>query len=185
MTLSPEIKVTTQILWEGALIFALLDAVFVSVLAIKVKPEIFRQCKWELVITTGIFWFLLLGIMMSWLFWEPVYHYLFPAWARWLIPPAYGVLFAGMGLLFWWLSLRLRGNPIIYWCILGGLWGMITHIWAIYRGLLDKPPMLQGASPLATAIMPIFEFIFYYCVILTLTLSNRLARRLIGPSSRI
>ena len=44
---------------------------------------------------------------------------------------------------------------------------MITHIWAIYRGILAKPPMLQGVSPVAAAIMPIFEFIFYWCIILS------------------
>jgi hypothetical protein len=100
-------------------------------------------------------------------FWEPVYHYVFPEWARWVIPPIYGVVFAAVGWLFYWLALRLPGNPVVNLCFLGGLWGMITHIWAIYRGILDKPPMLQGASPVAAAVMPIFEFIFYWCVILS------------------
>jgi hypothetical protein len=179
MTISPDIKVTTQILWEGALIFAPIDIVFVLILRRKIQTEMFRQFKWELVITTGIFWFLLFGILMSWIFWEPVYHYVFPSWARWLIPPAYGLLFAALGYLYWWLALRLPGNPVITWCLLGGLCGMATHIWAVYRGILDKPPMLQGASPIATVIMPIFEFAFYYCVILSLTaLQARFRRRI-------
>jgi hypothetical protein len=71
--------------------------------------------------------------------------------------------------MFWKIALRFPGNPVISWSLLGGLCGMITHIWAVYRGILDKPPMLQGTSPIATVIMPIFEFIFYYCVILSLT----------------
>ena len=173
MAVSPDIKVTTQILWEGALIFALIDVVFVFILRWRIKPEAFRQLKWTLVITTGIFWCLLLVILMSWIFWEPVYHYVFPNWARWLIPPVYGLLFAAVGLLFWSIALRFPGNPVVTWCLLGGLWGMITHIWAVYRGILDKPPMLQGASPLAAVIMPIFEFIFYYSIILSLTTLQR------------
>ncbi len=169
MTISPDIKVTTQVLWKGALIFALIDVVFVSILRRRVRFEVFHEFKWTLVIITGVFWCLLLGILMSWMFWEPVYHSVFPNWARWLIPPVYGLLFAALGLFFWWVAIRFQRDPVIIWCLLGGLWGLVTHTWAVYRGILDKPPMLQGASPIATVIMPIFEFIFYYCVILSLT----------------
>jgi hypothetical protein len=173
MAISPDMKVTTQILWEGALIFALIDVVFVFVLRRRIRFEAFRQFMWTLVVTTGIFWCLLLGILMSWIFWEPVYHYVFPNWARWLIPPVYGAFFAMMGLLFWSMAMRFPRHAVVVWCLLGGLWGMITHIWAVYRGILDKPPMLEGASPVATVIMPIFEFVFYYCVILSLTALQR------------
>lgn len=169
MLTSPDAKVTTHILWEGALIFALIDVVFISILRRRIRFEAFRQFKWTLVITTGIFWCLLLGTLMSGIFWEPVYHYVFPDWSRWLIPPVYGLFFAAVGFVFWWIALRFPKEPVVTWCLLGGLWGMLTHIWAVYRGILDKPPMLQGASPVATVIMPIFEFIFYYCVILGLT----------------
>ena len=173
MIVSPDTKVTTQILWKAALIFALIDIVFVFILRRRIRFEAFRQFKWTLVLTSGIFWCLLLGIVMSWIFWEPVYHYVFPHWARWLIPPVYGLFFAVIGLFFWWIAMRFPRDPVLAWCLMGGLWGMITHIWAIYRGILDKPPMLQGASPVATVIMPIFEFIFYYCMILILTALQR------------
>lgn len=175
--ISSDLKVTTKMLWQGALIFALIDILFVAVLTRSIKAENFRLFKWPLVITTGIFWFLLLLTLMLWLFWEPVYHYVFPAWARWFIPPVYGVLFAATGYFFWWLARRLPGNPIINWCLLGGLWGMVTHAWAIYRGILGKVPMLQGASPVAAVIMPIFEFAFYYCVILSIAALNQHFKR--------
>jgi hypothetical protein len=35
-------------------------------------------------------------VMTSGLFWDSVYHYVFPAWARWFIPPVYGLLFGGV-----------------------------------------------------------------------------------------
>lgn len=168
MTLSPDVKVTTSMLWEAALLFAILDIVFISLLARHIKPSSFRNFKRTLAVITGCFWCLLLATLMSWLFWEPVYHYVFPEWARWLVPPVYGLLFAAVGLYFWRLAVRLPGNPVVTWCVLGGLWGMITHLWAVWRGILDKPPMLQGVSPIAAVIMPIFEFIFYWCVILSI-----------------
>jgi len=177
MMISEELKVTTEVLWRGAAIFAVIDLIYVLILKSKVKPDMFARSKLRLTIISGIFWFLLLAFIMSGLFWQSVYHYLFPSWSRWFIPPVYGFLFAAMSLLFWRISIALPGNPAVYWCLLGGLWGMITHIWGIYRGLLDKPPMLQGASPVATAIMPLFEFFFYYCLILTFALLLHRFRR--------
>ena len=167
MILPPDLKVTTEILWRGALIFALIDVVYVGVLVWRIKPAELRKLKWVIVGTTGVYWCIIWLLIGSIFFWEPVYHYVFPEWARWVIPPVYGVVFAAVGWLFWWLAFRLPGNPMINLCLLGGLWGMITHIWAIFRGILDKPPMLQGASPIATAVMPIFEFIFYWCIIIS------------------
>ncbi|MBN1415586.1 MAG: hypothetical protein JW973_10835 [Bacteroidales bacterium] len=160
-----EIKVTTEILWRATVLFAMIDAVLVMYLARFVESEVFRNLRLPLTIITGLFWFLVWLVMVT-VFWEPVYHYVFPAWSRWIIPPVYAVFFALIGLLFWWLALRLSGNPVVNFCLLGGFWGMVTHLWAIHRGILDKPPVLQGVSPIAASIMPIAEFIFYWCIIL-------------------
>lgn len=167
MALPPDFKVTSQMLWMGTLIFALIDAGFISLLAWRIKPGAFRQFKWALVTTTAIFW----SALWTWAlanFWDSVYHYLFPTWARWLNPPAYGLLFAGVGLLFWWLALRIQGNPAVSFCLLGGLWGMITHLWAVFWGIVDKPPMLQGVAPAAAVTVAVFEFMFYWCIILSI-----------------
>lgn len=176
MTLPPDFKVTSHMLWMGALIFALIDAGFVPLLAWRIQPVTFRQVKWILVTTTAIFW----SGLWTWAlvnFWDSVYRYVFPAWARWLIPPAYGLLFAGVGLLSWWLALRMPGNPVLGFCLLGGLWGMITHLWAVFLGIVDKPPMLQGATPAGAVIMAVFEFIFYGCMILGVAALLDSARR--------
>ena len=49
-----------------------------------------------------------------------------------------------------------------------GLWGIITHVIAILRGILDKPPMLKGSDPFAALAISFFEFIFYWCVCLAM-----------------
>jgi hypothetical protein len=161
------VKVTSEILWRAAILFALFDAVLVAYLARFIEPAIFRQLKWPVALIAGIFW-LLIWLVMVIFFWEPVYHYVFPPWSRWLIPPLLGIGFALAGLLLWWLALQFRSNQVVNFCLFGGLLGMLTHIWAIYRGILEKPPLLQGASPVAASTMPIFEFIFYWCIILGL-----------------
>jgi hypothetical protein len=165
----PEHKITTEILWQGAIIFALIDAIFLIILTRRINGQTLKELRLFLITTAGVFW-LFVWFLMNLVFWEPVYHYVFPDWARWLIPPVYGALFFCVALLFWWLSFRIPGKPTLNFCILGGLWGMITHVWGISCGLIDKPPMLKGVSPLSVAVMPIFEFIFYWCIILSISL---------------
>ena len=169
MIISNEINVTSEILWKGALYFALIDIVFVATLTKLVKPHDLLRMKWKLVIFMAFFFCLLFGILVSIIFWDSVYSYVFPTWSRWIIPPSYGLLFSSVGLLCWWFAFRLPTNKVMNFCILGGLWGMTTHIWAIYRGILEKPPMLQGASSIAAVVIAIFEFIFYWCVCLSIT----------------
>ena len=71
MTLPPDLRVTTNVLWRGALFFALIDAVFVSVLAWRITPERFRQLKWTIVVTTGVVWGII-WLLMAGFAWEPV-----------------------------------------------------------------------------------------------------------------
>jgi hypothetical protein len=156
----------TSALWLGTLYFAAIDAVFIPILAWRIKSATFHRFKWALGITTAIFW----STLWTWAlvnFWDSVYHYVFPAWAHWLIPPTFGLLYAGISLLIWWLAVRLRGNAVVNFCLLGGLWGMITHLFAVSIGIVTKPLVLQGAAPVAAVIIAIFEFMFYWCIILT------------------
>jgi hypothetical protein len=181
MTIPNEIKVTTEVLWQGAILFALMDFAFLIIILklIKIEPIDLFEIKWSLVAFIGIFFCAIWGILVSYLFWESVYSYVFPAWARWLIPPVYGLLFAAVGLLTWWLAVHLPGNSVISFCILGGVWGIMSHIWAISRGILEKPPMLQGASPISAIVIAMFEFIFYWCVCLSIVfLAGQIKKRL-------
>lgn len=166
---SSEIKVTTEILLKGALIFTVIDVVLVTVLTRKIKPADLKKMKWSLIALMALFFSLLFCIIMSYLYWDSVYSYVFPNWARWVIPPTYGLLFATYGLFVFGLSFRLRTNAILNFCLFGGLWGIITHLLAINRGILNKPPMLQGANPYAALAIAAFEFIFYWCICLSLT----------------
>jgi hypothetical protein len=169
MVITDDVKVTTEILWKGALSLALIDVVFITMLVRHIKPDDFHKMKWRLVGFMAIFFCALFGIITSIVFWDSVYSYVFPVPVRWIIPPVYGLLFSAYGLLVWWLSFRLRSNAVLNFCFFGGLWGIITHIWAIYRGILEKPPMLQGASPIAAVVIATFEFMFYWCVCLSIT----------------
>jgi len=162
----PGFQVTSEMLWRATLVFAVIDAAVVPILVWRIDNATFRQFKWALVATTAIFW----CSIWTWAlgnFWDSVYHYVFPTWARWLIPPAYGLLFAGVSLLLWRLAMRFPGSPVTGFCLLGGLWGMITHIWAVRLGIADKPPVLRGVAPAAAVTVAVFEFMFYWGIILS------------------
>lgn len=179
MLLLPNMHVTSAVLWRSVLIAVPIDIVFVSLLARRITAVRLRQLEWLIVGTMAAFFATLWAIVVSYLFWEPVYHYFFPAWSRWLLPLVYGLGFGAAGFTSWWLSLRLRGNAAVNFCVLVGLWGMAGHVWAVHRGLLEKPPMLQGAAPEAVVVLSLFEFVFYAGVILTVAdLLSRIWRQL-------
>ena len=162
-----EIKITTELLLKSALFFALVDAVYVPLLIWRVHKEIFQRLGWMLAVAAAFVWY---GIW-AWAignFWETVYRYVFPAWAQIWVPWIAIVIAAAVALGLWVLALRLKGNPVLIFCLLGGVLGSLTHIWAGYRGSVTKPPMLQGASPAAAVVIAFFEYMFYWCVILSI-----------------
>lgn len=161
------IKITTELLYQGALIFALMDAVYVSLLAWRVNEETFRKLRGPLVIAAALVWY---GIW-AWAignYWETVYVYVFPAWTRtwmpWIALVAAGLVVSGL----WAVAIRIRWSPVLAYCLLGGLLGSLTHLWAVYRGIVTKPPLLQGVSPFAAIVIAFFEYMFYWCTILVL-----------------
>ncbi len=133
MTLPPDIKLTTEMLLRGTVIFALIDLAFVSLLAWRIKPLQFRQLEWALVAVTAIFWSSLWAWVLDW-GWEPVYRYVFPAWLRTWLPLLQGLHFAIVAFVFWWVALRFS-NPVAGFLLFGGLWGLVTHVWAVYWGI--------------------------------------------------
>jgi hypothetical protein len=102
-----------------------------------------------------------------------VYGYVLPPWSRWLLPPAQALLAGAVTVLVVRIADGLR-HPVIAFCLLGGLWGSLAHVWAVYRGIMTKPPMLRGASPVAAVIFAFFEFTLYFCLIVVVA---RLVRR--------
>lgn len=162
-----DIKITTELLYRAALVFAFMDAIYVPLLAWRVNKETFRKLKGPLVIAAAFVWF---GIW-SWAignFWDAVYAHVFPAWSEpwvpWIAFVAAGLVVLGL----WAVAIRVRWNPVLTYCLLGGMLGSLTHVWAVYRGIVTKPPMLQGASPLAAVVIAFFEYMFYWCTILLL-----------------
>ncbi len=172
-----EFRATSDLYWVSALVIALIDMVFVFVLAWRIPAKRFRELKWTATAAAVVFWASVWAYVLWYCCWNWCYSYVFPSWARWLIPPIYGSLYGASGLALWWLALRFRGNPVVRFCLLGGLVSLPGHLWAIYgRRMLQKVPLLQGVSPSSALIFGVFEFIFYWSIIMVIAVLLRRGR---------
>ena len=172
-----QIQVTTTMLLQGALFFALMDAVMIVLLTRWISFEDLVRWKWKLVAAAFVVWFAIWYSVLS-IFWVDVYSFVFPLKLRPWLPIIFGLLMSLAVYCFWWVSIKFRRSPLIVFSLLAGLWGVTTHIWAINRGVITAPPMLQGSSPSAALVIAFFEYIFYFSIILLMAmLTNRLVSR--------
>jgi hypothetical protein len=161
------LRATTDLFWRSTLLFVPLDAALLALLVWRIKPAHFRRLKWPLAIVAAAFWSALWTAVLAGA-WDWFYSYVFPDWVRQYAPLvglAYGAVALGMG----WLAGRLPGNPVIAYCLLGGLEGLLTHVWAVVvGGIMISPPFLQGVEPVAVLVFAFFEVALYWSVILLL-----------------
>jgi len=164
MTL-PDTKLTSEMFWLSALVAGIVDIIFVFLLALCIKPTRFRQLNWALTGTSTILW----GVFATaclWGFWDLYYRYFYPGWVRWLAPLD-ALLYGAIALALWWLALRLPGNSVVNFCLLGGLESVLEHLVGIYGlGILEKVPIFQGVCPAPALVFAFFEYIFYWSVVL-------------------
>lgn len=86
------------------------------------------------------------------------------------------MLFGALALAFWRISLATAVRPPVMFCVLGGLVSLVGHGIGIQRGLM-RVPMLSQASAASALTFGVFEFVFYWCVIVGLAVAARKAGR--------
>jgi len=168
----PDIKITSEILWLSAFITVLIDVGLILYLARRIQRPRFRQLHWPVALAAGVFW-VSYGLMLFALTWESFY-------AKFLPDPANRSLARSMvellpypiiGLVLWWLAVRLPGNPAVNYCLLGGVQSLPEHLWGIYRlGMLDKVSFLQQASAASVLAFAVPEYILYWGSILCIAM---------------
>jgi len=159
---------TPALMYRAAAVVALLDVLLVIALTRQIGTDGLRRARWTVPLVSGVFW---VGVWLTMVvvFWDDVYGHVFPAWARWLVPPVYGLGYAGVAALWRYLALRLPRAAVAVFVALWGLTGALTHWYAIAAlGLLERPPMLQQLTPASAIVFATFEFGFYGCAILAL-----------------
>jgi len=176
------VHLTTQLLWKSTLVAMLIDAPLLFLVARGVSADLFRRLRWYLVAAAFLVYAGLWGTYGSVFYWESVYKAIFPAWSRWLLAPGYGLLFAVLALAFWRISLLAVKRPVLMFCLLGGLMSLVGHSIGISRGLM-RVPMLAEASAASALVFGFFEFIFYWCAIVGISLAGRWLGKRMQPKN--
>jgi hypothetical protein len=161
-------QVRSADLWVVAAVTAAVDLLLAVALIKTVSRGLFRRSLAWLIACGMSFWCVLLTAA-GWGYWDECYGLIFPTWVRWVVP-LYGLLVgAVLGPLFWWAARRLPGHPVLPFIALAGLHSLPGHLRGIYaEDLLERCAMLAGVTPASALVFGIFEFIFYWSVVLGL-----------------
>ena len=155
-----------KLMTPNTLIFFVLAILLVGLLAWRFKPAQFHLLSWQSVgIGSALFWSLFAGVM-TWYAWDFYYRFFKPPWARIATPVGAIVFYFLLGLLLRWVALRLPGNPIVWFSLLGGIESVPEHAVAIYRFHILQIPLLQDSTPASIFIFAFFEYVVYWSLAL-------------------
>jgi hypothetical protein len=162
----PNAQLSTPLVWGCTAALVIVDLVLILVINRVIRRDQFSFFRRQLVILAGIFFLLVWTSAMLWA-WEWFYTYIFPAWLRYYLPPIFWIGYTLLACAMSWFSLKLRAKPAVTWCLLGGLEGLLSHLYAIYGlGAVSNPPIMHGVSQLSVLIFAVFEKMFYWSFIL-------------------
>jgi len=148
------------------LIWALVDMGLLVLLLWRAKPEWFQRSGWLMAISSAIFWGIF-AISLYQIFWDRYYSHFVPEYVRWLTPAA-AIEYGLVGWLLWWIAKKLPGNPVLTFCLLGGLESIPEHLLGIYGFKILDIPILQGMTPLSVLVFAFFEYILYWGAVVAL-----------------
>lgn len=158
--------------------------VIIGLLAWRLRPPAFRALAWQSFgIAAALFWSVLAATLIAWA-WGFYYSRFMPAWYRIAAPLGAIMLYSMLSLLIRWAALRLPGNPVVVFCLLGGLESIPEHAVAIYRFDILQIPVLQGSTAASIIVFAYFEYAAYWGVVLLLAVGiDRLLKAAWGRKS--
>lgn len=173
--------VTTHLMWSVTGLLAAIDLAFAAVLSLRVRAPWSPRLAPAL-LTVGTLSF---AVLFTWAlrsYWDSCYAAALPS-AMKSLAPLLGAVLGALGWVFWWLARRPGRGAVPLFLLLGALESIPGHLNAIHRfALLDRCPLIQGISPASALVFGMFEFGFYWSVVLTA--SNVVARLLDGSKTR-
>jgi hypothetical protein len=156
-------------LWLTTLVWAIIAVALIVVIGRRGNIERLRQMPWyRLPLIAGVLWGGF-AVVLIWGYWKDYYSYFIPPYVKWFAPAAaltYFVIAHGLR----WLALRLPGNPIINFCLLGGVESIPEHALGIYGFHILEIPILKDMSATSIFIFAFFEYIVYWAVVVGVAL---------------
>ena len=165
---------TSDLYWLSAGLLTLIDLTAIYCISQCVPAARFRQARFEIPLVSMIFWGGFWSALMANNYvWEWCYCYIFSLTERWMMPPVMALLYGGVGWGMWWIATRLPLQPVISFSILGALVSLPDHIYAIYAKDLLDTPLMSNVSAASAIIFGVFEFVFYWILILSIAIFAR------------
>ncbi len=167
----------------SVLIAILLAVITVAILTWRIPSSHFRQIRIVIIaLAAALFWDAL-ALVLHTVYWDSYYRYFAPDYVNWLTPLA-ALFYFVVGLVLSWLALRLPGNPVVNFCLLGGIESIPEHFLAINRLHILDIPSFQGVSAAEIYFFAFFEYIIYWGIVLMLAvlLANLVRLRKVKPA---
>jgi hypothetical protein len=160
--------VTSAQMWATAAAVATVDLALAAVLTHRLRPP-WRPRFAPTLLCVGIVGFATLFSWAFWAYWDSCYGFALPAAAK-PFAPLVGMGIGASGWIFWRVARWTGRWAVPVFVALGGLESLPGHLNAIYRfDLLERCPLIQGVSPASALVFGIFEFGFYWSMVLTVS----------------
>jgi len=128
----------------------------------------FRNSRRAVVMGASLFWLAFTAILVN-LAWGSYYHFFYPEWMKWGTALIAFALYPIYAFACHWLSCRLPGQPMLWFCLFTGLLAANEHYIAwTFAHLPEKVPMLAGMPLIPTMIFAFFEYQVYWAIALWL-----------------
>jgi hypothetical protein len=116
----------------------------------------------------SLFWLGFAAALVN-LAWSYYYRYFYPDWMKWGTALIATILYSILAFACHWVSCRLPGLPILWFCLFTGLLAANEHYiaWAFAR-LPEKVPMLADMPLMPIMLFAFFEYQVYWAVTLWL-----------------
>lgn len=161
-------QLTSADLWQSAFFITVIDGIFISLLFWRINRERFWQLRWPLVTAAAVFWGGFAFVFYR-VFWDAYYRYFSSSWLYNGGSLVLGILLGiVLALLFHWAACRLPGNPLVGFYLVCGLESLLEHLWGIHSLRILDIPMLQGVSPISILAFAFPEYIFYWCIVISM-----------------
>jgi len=163
-----ELKGMDTGLWRSTLWFGLAGVLLYLPLFWLLPAQTFRDSRRAVVMGASLFWLAFTAILVN-LAWGSYYHFFYPEWMKWGTALIAFALYPIYGSACHWLSCRLPGQPVLWFCLFTSLLAANEHYIAwTFAHLPEKVPMLAGMPLIPTMIFAFFEYQVYWAVALWL-----------------
>ena len=156
--------VTNSDVWGSTAVFAFIGILLLLPLLFLYQDMDFLRPPWAVIAASGIFWGFFSVIAFR-TFWELYYQHFYPSWVR-PFAPLNIFLYAGFGLVMWFLANSFNTLPILVFILLGGIEGILEHFIGVYGfRVLEKVPVFNALDPVPVFIFSFFEYIVYWSIV--------------------